>query len=184
MKKQILFAALVLILGAIALLIVLAGPHQQAPVLQDTTSYLDSTYTVEGVPVALVHGVATSTESVVTREFGGGALADINGDSKNDAALILVQSPGGSGTFYYAAAALGNGTGYTGTNAILLGDRIAPQTMQIKDGRMIVNYAERKPSEPMTTQPSVGVSRYFKIVGPNLVETTSTDSADSSPAAE
>jgi hypothetical protein len=60
---------------------------------------------------------------------------------------------------------------YQGTNAVLLGDRIAPQTTEIRDGGMlIVNYVERKPGEPMTTRPSMGVSKYLKVEGTMLVE--------------
>jgi hypothetical protein len=60
--------------------------------------------------------------------------------------------------------------GYLGTNAVFLGDRIAPQTTEIRDEEIIVNYAERKLDEPMTTPPSIGVSKYFKIVEGRLVE--------------
>ena len=56
------------------------------------------------------------------------AVGDLNGDGTPDVAFLLTQSPGGSGTFYYAVVALRTATGYTGTNAVLLGDRIAPQT--------------------------------------------------------
>jgi hypothetical protein len=69
----------------------------------------------------------------------------------------------GTGTFYYVVASLQTPSGYTGTNAIFLGDRIAPQTTEIKNGEIIVNYADRKPTDPMSAQPTVGVSKYFKI---------------------
>jgi hypothetical protein len=57
-----------------------------------------------------------------------------------------------------------------GTNAVLLGDRIAPQTTELRDGSLIVNFAERRPGEPMTTPPSAGVSKYLKVVAGKLVE--------------
>jgi len=62
------------------------------------------------------------------------------------------------------------GVHYKGTNAILLGDRIAPQTTEIKNGQVIVNYADRAAGEPMTARPSVGVSKYLKVEGTTLVE--------------
>ncbi|HRH21982.1 MAG TPA: hypothetical protein PLJ58_02155, partial [bacterium] len=55
-------------------------------------------------------------------------------------------------------------------NAILLGDRIAPQTTEWLDGEIVVNYAERKAGEAMTVSPSVGVSRYFQVADGTLIE--------------
>jgi hypothetical protein len=76
----------------------------------------------------------------------------------------LTQYSGGSGTFYYIAAVISYNNIYKGTNAILIGDRIAPQSTEFRNGEIIVNYADRKPGEPMTATPSVGTSEYFKIV--------------------
>lgn len=41
---------------------------------------------------------------------------------------------------------------------MFLGDRIAPQNINIMDGRAVYNFAERKADEPMTTPPSIGKS--------------------------
>ncbi|MDA0302560.1 MAG: hypothetical protein O2822_08540, partial [Chloroflexi bacterium] len=105
-----------------------------------------------------------------TRVFGNQATGDLDGDGQADVAFVLTQSPGGSGTFFYAAAALRTATGSRGTNAVLLGDRIAPQTTRIVDGLIEVNYAERKAGEPMTAQPSVGVTKRLRVVDGKLVE--------------
>jgi hypothetical protein len=105
-----------------------------------------------------------SAAKIVTRYFGNEATGDLNSDGTPDTALLLTQSGGGSGTFYYVVVALKTKDGYMGTNAVLLGDRIAPQTTELRDGTVIVNYADRKPGEAMTTLPSVGVSKYLKVV--------------------
>ncbi|HQT82715.1 MAG TPA: hypothetical protein PLW99_01020 [Candidatus Paceibacterota bacterium] len=135
------------------------------------------TYLVNGQPVTLVNGRAEtpaapgSASSVVTQYFGNVATGDLNGDGKPDVAFLITQSTGGSGTFYYVVATLITPDGgYEGTNAVLLGDRIAPQTTEIRNGELIVNYAERKAGEPMTAQPSVGVSKYLKVENGQLVE--------------
>jgi hypothetical protein len=96
--------------------------------------------------------------------FGNEARGDLDGDGVDDAAFIITRDGGGSGTFYYVGVAFATPQGYQGTNAVLLGDRIAPQTTEIRDKKLIVNYADRKPGEPMTTRPSVGVSKYFQVV--------------------
>ncbi|MDP3207563.1 MAG: hypothetical protein Q8M65_00300 [Rhodoglobus sp.] len=133
---------------------------------------------VSALVVTLVGGMAEtaaapgSASRVTTRFFGNEAKGDLNGDGNEDIAFLLTQDGGGSGTFFYVVVALRTDDGYTGTNAVLLGDRIAPQTTEIHGTELIVNYAERAPDEPMTTPPSIGVSKYLKVVDGELVETT------------
>lgn len=109
--------------------------------------------------VAIVPGSAAKT---VTEYFGNEVRGDIDGDSDEDIAFLITQNSGGSGTFFYLVAALSEDGGYRGTQAVLIGDRVAPQTTEFRDGRLIVNYAERRPDEPMTAEPSMGKSLYLK----------------------
>ena len=125
--------------------------------------YTAATVVIEGRPIVL------GTEG--TAYFGNVAKGDLNDDGIVDLAFIVTQNSGGSGTFYYAVAAFQNTAGkYSGSNAILLGDRIAPQTTEIRDGVLIVNYADRNEGEPFTTAPSRGVSKYFDVDAMQLVE--------------
>jgi heat shock protein HslJ len=117
------------------------------------------TFTNGKSEVAIVPGSAAQT---VTQYFGNEARGDIDGDGDEDVAFLITENSGGSGTFFYLVAALSEDGGYRGTSAVLIGDRIAPQTSEFKDGLIIVNYAERKPDEPMSAQPSVGKSLYLK----------------------
>lgn len=136
----------------------------------------NATYTIEGKQVTLVNGSAQesaapgSASVVKTTMFDEPTMGDLNGDGVNDAGVMLVVSGSGTGTFYYAAAALNNDSAYTGTNAVLLGDSIAPQTKSIQNQVFTVNYADRKPDEPMTANPSVGVTKNFTVNGTTLVE--------------
>ena len=111
---------------------------------------------------------------ITTRYFGNEARGDLNGDGLADVAFLVTQNAGGSGTFYYAVAALQVKNGYEGTNALLLGDRIAPQSAEVRSGELIVNYADRRPGEAMTTPPSVGVSKCFKVINGSLSRSSST----------
>ena len=121
------------------------------------------TYIIEGKNITLKDGyseeeiVPGSASKLITRYFGNEASGDFDGDGFSDIAFLLTQNSGGSGTFYYVVVALGSANKCNGSNAILLGDRIAPQTTEFRNGEMAVNYAERKPNEPMTAPPSVGV---------------------------
>ena len=151
-------------------------PSSNTPVVQVSMSPKNATYIIDGKPITLVNGISSvaaapgSASSIVTQYFGNEAMGDLNGDGIPDSAFILTQNSGGSGTFYYVVAALNGSGGYTGTNGILLGDRIAPQTTQINNGRVIVNYADRKAGEAMAATPSIGVSKYFKVNGNQLIE--------------
>jgi len=137
---------------------------------------LNATYNIEGQPVTLVNGKSEveaapgSAIKIQTMIFGEPTIGDINNDGRPDAAFIIVQNPGGTGTFYYIAAVINTPTGAIGTNGILLGDRIAPQTVEITKGRIIANYADRKPDEPFSTPPSIGISKYIKFNGSQLEE--------------
>lgn len=139
-----------------------------------SADYKNATYTIEGKQVKLTDGVAEtptapgSASMITTRYFGNELKTDLNGDGREDVAFILTQSPGGSGTFYYAVAALNTPDGYIGSDGYLLGDRIAPQTTNVSPDAnqkyvVVFNYAVRASGEPMTAQPSVGKSTYLKL---------------------
>ncbi len=117
-----------------------------------------------------VEGQAVTLNNNTTRYFGNDVVGDFNNDGQNDVAFLLTQNPGGSGTFYYVAVALGSKDGYRGTNAIFLGDRIAPQSTEFRGGMIIVNFADRKLGESFSTRPSIGVSKYFRIIDGELRE--------------
>jgi len=144
--------------------------------VKEDIGYQNATFEIEGKTVSLVNGVSEveaapgSATKIITKYFGNEAFGDLNGDGKKDVAFLITQDGGGSGTFYYVVAALQSETGYHGTNAILLGDRIAPQTTQIENGQIVVNYAERKPGDSFTTQPSLAVSKRVKVLNGKLVE--------------
>jgi hypothetical protein len=136
----------------------------------------NATILIDGKPVTLVNGLSEeptapgSATKIVTRYFGNDASGDLNGDGKPDVAFLITQDPGGSGTFFYVAAVYSTDHGYQGTNAVLLGDRVAPQNTLIQDGKIVVNYADRKPTDPMSAAPSVGVSKYLVLKDGSLVE--------------
>lgn len=128
---------------------------------KQTVDYRNIVYDIEGRTLKLENGVSY---------FGNEARGDFNGDGLEDIAFLITESLDGGGTFYYVVAALKTENGYKGTNAMFLGDRIAPQTTEFRNGEIIVNYAGRGPDEPMTAQPSFGISKYFKVVNNEFVE--------------
>lgn len=162
--------------GIVVALIIGAGAwylfgtkNVSAPV-QSALDYKNATYLIEGQPVTLVGGRAEvaaapgSASKTVTQYFGNEATGDLSGDGVPDTAFLLTQDSGGSGTFFYAVAAIKTPQGdYRGTDAVLLGDRVAPQPTEIRDGKLIVNYADRAAGESFAVQPSVGKTIVLKL---------------------
>lgn len=119
--------------------------------------YKDAEYLIEGELVNIRDGY-----------FGNELKTDLDADGDEDVAFIITHSRGGSGTFYYAVAALNTGDGFVGSDGYFLGDRIAPQSTTLSPNErhknvVVFNYADRAVNEPMTAVPSVGKSVYLKI---------------------
>ena len=138
--------------------------------------FKNATYNIDDEVIILKNGsfdspISSSSATVITTKyFGNEAKGDLNDDGKEDTAFLLTQYGGGTGVFFYVVSALNTGNGYKITNSVFLGDRISPQSTEIKDGKIIVNYADRRPGEPFVAEPSVGVSKYFKIIDGELKE--------------
>lgn len=114
--------------------------------------------------ITLTHGtyeesaVAGISGKRIIKVFGEPVYGDLDADGDDDAVLMLYEQAGGSGTFYYVVVAMNEGGIYHGTDSMYIGDRIAPQTLRIQDGRPVVTYADRAPGEPFSTQPHIGKS--------------------------
>lgn len=153
--------------------------NERIPVTGDDFAWashpLNTTYTIEGREIRLQNGrfeaaaAPGSATKIRTVVFGKPVYGDLDGDGDEDAALFLVHDPGGSGTFYYVAAALNVNGQYIGTNVELLGDRIAPQGVAIRNGVVSASYADRRSGESMSTAPSIGKSMYLTLENGNLI---------------
>lgn len=134
----------------------------------------DGTYIIAGQNVTLKNGISEvdaapgSASKIITRYFGNDLRYDANNDGVLDDVFLLTQSTGGSGLFYYVVALIHTPTGDFGSDGILLGDRISPQTINLyeaneKKNVIVVNYADRKANESFAVAPSVGKSIWLKL---------------------
>jgi hypothetical protein len=184
MKKTIFITLGIIIISGLLLLIVIVGvirfnfnPGGDVLSGKNPPDVKNMSYVVDGETFILKDGKAEkqyvsgsagspqagSASKNTLMIFGEPVYGDLDKDGDIDAATILVNKSPGSGTFYYAVFAINNGASQKTTNTILLGDRIAPQTVEIHDGRAVFNYAERKADEPMSAQPSVGKSVWVNL---------------------
>ena len=139
----------------------------------------DGAYMIAGQKVILKNGISEvsaapgSASKIVTKYFGNDLIHDLNEDGRPDKVFLVTQNTGGSGTFYYVVALLDTTNGLVGSDGVLLGDRIAPQTINIDEGQttngtnrqnvIVVNYADRKSGESFAVAPSVGKSIWLKL---------------------
>lgn len=165
MNKTVLYsvsAIIVVVLAFFTFNAYIYNEKQGDPVSRD---YKNIEYGIEGSRVLLQNGVAETTAApgsatkITTRYFGNEVRKDINADGKEDIIFLMTHTTGGSGTFYYVVAAVSSGDGYVGSEGILLGDRIAPQTTTSGPRNIvIVTYADRAPGQDFSVEPSVGKS--------------------------
>ena len=139
----------------------------------------DGAYVIDGQKITLLNGISEisaapgSASKIITKYFGNDLKLDIDGDGREDTVFIITQETGGSGTFYYVVALLNTVNGPVGIDGVLLGDRIAPQSINIDEGKtangtnrqnvIVVNYADRKSGESFAVAPSVGKSIWLKL---------------------
>jgi hypothetical protein len=170
-----------LTITAIVLSVVLVGGCSRhsgnQPQGQAATSGVDhrnAEYLLEGQRIRLADGLAESENApgsasrIVTRYFANELRTDLNDDGREDVVFLITQQRGGSGTLFYAVAALNTKAGYVGSDGYLLGDRIAPETPMVSrtpghKNVITVAYRGRRPDEPMTAPPSVSKSVYLKL---------------------
>lgn len=142
--------------------------------LQLAADPLAASYEIDGKPVTLVDGLAEwaatpgSASRVQTRILGDPVEGDLDGDGVDDAVSWLLRQTGGTGSFYYLAAATNHAGGYQGSSAVLLGDRIAPAELTISNGVVRAGYRDRKPNEAMATRPAIRKTAYFTFENSGL----------------
>src|SRR5438046_5816243 len=88
----------------------------------------NTSFQIEKTSVALANGraeapVAPGSAAKAVTTLTQKAVGDIDGDGRDDVAVVLVHEPGGSGSFTYVAVVLNATTGAKATNAELDGDR-------------------------------------------------------------
>jgi uncharacterized lipoprotein YbaY len=109
------------------------------------------------------------------------ASGDLNGDGSPDAAVLLVSSSEGSGSFWWVSAVLNDNYTAKPVDAVLLGDRIRARSLAIRDGEITVSYYDRRSDQPMTARPTVLIHKTFKLEGDQMSEVS--PAAEAAPAA-
>jgi basic membrane protein A len=145
----------------------IANVLRLTPEMLGNLSY-PSEYTADGVaPLtdgqyeeAAAPGSATKTTVQLSDRV---AFGDLDADGVDDAAVVLITDPGGSGTFRDLVAVLDrNGRAFP-VATTFLGDRIRVNALTIEDGQIVVDMLTRTPDQAMADDPTQPVTRVFGI---------------------
>lgn len=121
--------------------------------------------TWEGEP--FVEGAAAAPRvGLVERLYLTG---DLTGDGRQEAAVLLWSSSGGSGTFDYLAVSGRSGAGVVNLGTAPLGDRVQVRSGQIRDGRLELEVVQAGP-EDAACCPTQLASRFWQFESGELAE--------------
>ena len=128
------------------------------------------TYVIDKEKVVLKNGHARkvipgTTAIIITEVIRRPVYVDLNGDGHKEAVVLLMQHTGGSGTFYYLAAASQQAV----IDAVYLGDRIKTRPLETAGDMVVVNYLDREISQPMSSSPLVEKRASFRVSDNALV---------------
>ena len=120
----------------------------------------DGTFEAEAAP--------GSASKVIVRLADIAAFGDLDGNLAPDAAVVLVSSGGGSGTFVELAAVRNeHGTAHP-VSTVLLGDRILVREVRIEGRRILVRLRVRGATDPFSLR-TREISRHYALDGNSLV---------------
>jgi len=97
------------------------------------------------------------------------AYGDLNGDGKEDAAVILITDPGGSGTFRHLAIVTNQNGRPKHVASHLLGDRVKIKSLSVRTGEIAVEMITHGPNDPMCC-PALEVTQNYLLQDNKLVK--------------
>lgn len=135
-----------------------------------STGEPDTVRLVDGEYLQRYDESAATVRRVTLSDFV--ARGKLDGNPSEDAAVILIDQPGGSGTFYYLAALVRSGEGWESVTAVLLGDRIRIESLSVdsEDREVSVTFLTRAAGVAMAAEPTVRQTRHYRAVAGSLVQ--------------
>ena len=88
------------------------------------------------------------------------AFGDLDGDSLDDAAVLLATNTGGSGVFLELGIVLNRADGPRHVASALLGDRVRPESVAVDGGEVVVALTGHSRDDPMCCPTQHRTERY------------------------
>jgi len=95
--------------------------------------------------------------------FRGVAFGDVNGDGVEDAVVLLIHSPAGTGVFYHLAAVLNDHGQPHAVTPAHLGDRVILDQVRVVDGGIDVVFKTYRQDEPYASTPTLQVAQRYLL---------------------
>ena len=154
-----------LVLGSADAISATVGNLTYTGIYTDAVTLTDGTYTGEPfVP----DGALRPTVKLIQVAAG-----DLNGDGAEDAAVLLMENSGGSGSFVYLAAVVDDAGTMTNVATILLGDRWQINSFTVTDGQIALDALRQGENDPLCC-PSENVVQHYMLQDGQLVLTDET----------
>jgi hypothetical protein len=106
----------------------------------------------------IVEGSASELVVMLTNQA---AFGDVTADGHEDAVVVLVSQPGGSGSFYDLAVVDKQEEALTNLARIQLGDRIQIKSLLIENGEIVVDMVTQSPEDAMCCPTQYLSNRYI-----------------------
>jgi hypothetical protein len=135
---------------------------------------MNSTYTIQDgkQTVQLTNGkyeTGQGADYVMATVVPPVAFGDLNGDGVADAAVVLAENFGGSGTFLSLVPVLATQEGASPQKGISLGDRVQVKSVSISGGTVSVSLLAQGPNDPMCCPSQAQTRTYEYMQGTGLV---------------
>jgi hypothetical protein len=136
--------------------------NEESTVIQNPADPSNAGYYIDGIVYTLSNGIldqqiedSTTFNKFKLLEFK--AQGDINQDSVDDSAIVIINDAGGSGIFYYLGI-LTSGPTPIIENTSFLGDRIEIKEINFVDGNFEVVYLDRDVETSFDQPPSIEIT--------------------------
>jgi len=100
------------------------------------------------------------------------AFGDLDGDGQEEAVIILISNPGGSGTFYDLAVVRKQGEALINPDSLQLGDRVQIKNIHVKNSEILLEMLTQGPDDPMCC-PTQQVINVYTLKSGRLVQVSS-----------
>ena len=180
--------AAVIVFGGVALAI---ATRPSPPRAIPWPSLLNATYPVALVPRGAtlkdglydVEAAPGSASRVVVRLADTAAFGDLDGTGGLDAAVVLVSSGGGSGTFVEIAAVTNEAGAARPAAMALLGDRVLVREVAVRDHSIVVRMRARGATDPLTLRTREITRTYaFQVFAPLRLTSETESEVSAAPA--
>lgn len=125
---------------------------------------------VQNVPIQLANGEFKGTVNGIELTAvlqPGVQFGDLNADGLDDAAMVLAENTGGSGSFYSLVVIFSREGKYQQAPGLLIDDRPIINSLSINNGKVTADVVVHGPNDPMAN-PTQGEIQEYSLVGENL----------------